>query len=104
MSLIVPLKAVPNQTLQVVLAQQSCVIVLKQTSYGLFMDLYVNDGLIVASVICENLNRIVRSTYLGFSGDFVFKDTQGDADPIYTGLGGRFLLLYLPVAELGGVG
>lgn len=104
MALVVPLKAVPNQSLQVVLAGQSCIIDVVQTVYGLFLDLYVSDELIVAGVICENLNRIVRSLYLGFSGDLVFKDTQGDADPVYTGLGARFLLLYVPVSELDGEG
>lgn len=100
----VPLSPVPLQTVQVVLGGQSCVVKVSQLEYGMFADLSVNDGLIVAGVICQNLNRIVRSLYLGFSGDLVFWDAQGSEDPVYTGLGSRFFLLYLAADELGGEG
>lgn len=102
--IVVPLKAIPAQTTQIVLAGQSCVIEVNQLEYGLFLNLYVNNQLIVASVICQNLNRIVRSAYLGLSGDLVFWDAQGAADPVYTGIGSRFFLLYLTAAELEGAG
>lgn len=103
--IIVPLQAVPNQTTQIVLANQSCQINVYQAPAGVFMDLLVNDALIIGGVICQNLNRIVRSLYLGFAGDFVFNDTQpdpvnGPSDPFYSGLGGRFHLIYLSVADL----
>ena len=64
------------------------------------MDVYIGNTLIIAGVICQNENRIVRSLYLGFSGDFAWYDTQGSTDPIYTGLGSRYLLLYLYPNEL----
>jgi hypothetical protein len=66
---------------------------------GAFVDLYVNNVLIIGSAIGQNLNRIVRSVYLGFAGDLVFFDTAGDADPVYSGLGSRWQLLYLPAAS-----
>ena len=98
--LIVPLNANPNQTLTVGLGNQACQLDVYQKSGGLFMDVYVNNALIIAGVIAENLNRIVRSKYLGFSGDFVFVDTQGSDDPVYTGLGTRWQLLYFAPADL----
>jgi hypothetical protein len=100
--LVVPLQAVPNQTLQAELNSQACILNVYQTAYGLFMDLYVGNALVVCGVICENLNRIVRSRYLGFSGDLVFVDVQGmpQQDPVYTGLGSRFVLVYLPPETL----
>lgn len=97
---IVPLQATPSQTLTVTLANQVCTIDVYQTLYGLFMDLYVNNSLIVGGVICQNLNRIVRSLYLGFSGDFVFNDTTGTTDPVYTGLGAQYQLKYLAASDL----
>lgn len=100
---VVPLQPVPNQTLQVQLGGQACVLNVYQLAYGLFMDVRVGNELVVPGVICENLNRIVRSLYLGFAGDFCFFDTQGGAspqDPIYTGLGGRFQLVYLEENDL----
>lgn len=108
MSIVIPLKAVPSQTLQVLLNGQSCIIDVYQTDYGLYMDLYLGSQLVVAGVTCLNLNRIVRSLYLGFSGDLAFFDTQAGggegADPVYTGLGSQFVLLYFSAAELGGAG
>lgn len=100
---IIPLQTVPNQTLQVQLGVQPCTISLVQTAFGLFATLYVGGTLIVASVLCQNFNRIVRSLYLGFSGDMFFLDTQGTSDPVYTGIGGvdaRYQMVYITAAEL----
>ena len=97
---IIPLQAIPNQTLTTQLANQSVSLNIYQMAYGLFVDVYVNDVLIIAGVIAENLNRIVRSLYLGFVGDLAFIDTQGTTDPIYTGLGDRYQLAYLEESDL----
>ena len=93
-----------SQTLTVQLAGQNCRINLYQKSTGFFCDLYVNDALIIGGVICENLNRIVRSIYLGFVGDLIFEDTQGTNDPSSPGLGTRYILLYLDTTDLAGQG
>ena len=98
--LLVPTQALPSQTLQVQLANQSCTLDIYQTAFGLFFDLYVGTTLIIGGVICQNLNRIVRSVYLGFIGDFVFYDTQGATDPSYTGLGTQYQLYYLEASAL----
>ena len=97
---IVPIAALPNQTLQAQLGNQACVLNIYQTAYGLFMDVYIGTPEIILGVICQDMNRIVRSVYLGFVGDFVFVDTQGDADPVFTGLGDRFQLVYLAASDL----
>jgi hypothetical protein len=98
--LIVPVRAVPNQTLSIQLANQLCQLTLRTRFYGLFMDVSVNDAPIVHGVVCQNWNRIVRSAYLGFVGDFAFWDTQGKTDPAYTDLGSRYLLYYLEKSDL----
>lgn len=96
----IPIRAVPNQTLQVLVASQAVTLNVYQFAYGLFIDVYLNDALVVGGVICNNLTRIVRSAYLGLAGDFAFVDTQGSKNPVYTGLGDRFQLLYLEEADL----
>lgn len=98
--LLVPTRPTPNQSLQIQLASQPCTINVYQLLYGLFVDLYVADVLIIAGVIALDRNRIVRSAYLGFAGDLAFIDTQGDGDPVYTGLGSRYALAYLTAAEV----
>jgi hypothetical protein len=98
--LIIPLQPVPSQTLTVSLAGQSCRVNTYQKGTGLFVDLYVNDALIIGGVIAENANRIVRDAYLGFVGDLAFFDQQDErADPNWTGLGSRWLLFYLEAGE-----
>lgn len=97
---IVPLQATPNQTVSLGLNGQATTIHIHQQSTGIFCDLYVAGVLIIGGVICENLNRIVRDTYLGFSGDLLFLDNQGTEDPYYTGLGSRWQLIYLAPSDL----
>jgi hypothetical protein len=98
--LVVPLQTLPNQTLQVQLNGQACTRNIFQYAYGLFATVSVGSTLIVASAICENLVRLVRDAYLGFSGDLVFVDTQGAENPNYTELGSRWLLIYLSPTDL----
>lgn len=93
----IPLRAVPNQTLQAQLGSQACTLNVRQLDYGLFIDVFAGGALIVAGVLAQNLNRIVRSA---FAGDLTFFDTQGEDDPVYTGFGTRFLLVYLAPEDL----
>lgn len=97
---IIPIVAKPSQTLSVVIGNQPCKLNIYQKSTGLFIDVLVNDALIIAGVIALNANKIVRSAYLGFVGDLTFLDTQGASDPDYTGLGDRFILAYIEASEL----
>lgn len=92
---IVPLKAVPSQVVRVNLNSQACTIRVYQKSFGLFLDLLVNDVLIIAGRLCLNGVRLVQDDYLGFLGDLAFLDTSGTDDPEASGLGGRFVLSYI---------
>jgi hypothetical protein len=98
--LIVPLQPTPNQTLTVLLGNQNCRINVYQKFFGLYLDLTIGATPILAGVICQNANRIVRYAYLGFVGDLAFFDTQGSDDPTFTGLGSRWQLVYLEAADL----
>jgi hypothetical protein len=101
--LIIPLQSVSNQSVNVGLANQLCQLNIYQKSTGLFFDLLVSSAPIVSGVICLNLVKLVRRLYLGFIGDFVFFDSQGNTDPVSTGLGSRYLLAYLSPSDLGQV-
>lgn len=96
----IPLKQVPNQTIRTTLGGQSCQINIYTLSVGIYLDLLVNGAAILTGAICEDRNLIVREAYLGFVGDLAFMDTQGTEDPQYTGLGERWVLLYLSPADL----
>jgi hypothetical protein len=106
MPLIIPLQPVPNQTLQIVLDNQSCVINVYHLDYGLFVDVLLGNSLVVSCVIALNNTRLVRESVAalgspGFSGDFAFEDASGAGeDPVYTGLGSQFFLMYYFEYEL----
>lgn len=98
--LVVPTRPVPNQTFHVLLGGQDCTLNIYQRTTGLFMDVLVGGVQIIGGVVCQNLNRIVRSLYLGFIGDLAWVDLQGNLDPNFTGLGFRWFLVYLSPAEV----
>lgn len=98
--IVIPLAAVPNQTLAVVLGGQSCQIALRQNGPDMFLDLQVGDEKILTSKVCRNKQRLLSSSkYLGFAGDLEFIDTQGDEEPQYLGLESRWFLVYLESGE-----
>jgi hypothetical protein len=97
--LVIPLRPIPSQIVFVDLSNQPTQIKVYQKMFGLFIDVSVNNRLVIGGVIARNLVKIVRSTYLGFSGDLFFNDEQGTSDPTYTGLGSRFSLMYLEPSD-----
>jgi hypothetical protein len=97
---IIPVQAVPNQIFSTLLGDQSCEITLSTRAFGLYFDLSVNNTNFRNGVVCQDRNLLIRYPSLGFSGDFWFLDTQGTSDPVYTGLGTRFLFEYWSEADL----
>lgn len=95
----IPLQAVPSQMVKTVLAGQNVQLLIYQKSQGLFVDVNFDDIEAVSSVIARDAVPIVCRQYTGFVGNLLFIDTQGNADPEYTGLGNRFSLVYLTEAE-----
>ena len=94
------LQSVPSQQLQAVLDGQNCVISIYVKNQCMFFDLSVGGTRIAYAVQCKNLVSLVPTAYLGFAGWLLFFDTQGTSDPIYTGLGTRWVLLFLDSADL----
>lgn len=111
---VVPLNAVPSQTFQITLDGQACALsvytktgydltdgTLSTTEAQLYADISYNGVTLTTTAVCLNEKRLlINRQYLGFAGDFMFVDTQGADDPQYAGLGTRWLLLYLEVADL----
>ena len=98
--LFVPVQPIPNQTFNVTLGNQASTINVYQNSFGLFFDLFLGTTPIVQGILCLNYNLIIRNTYFGYVGDFFFYDTQGQNDPVYTGLAERYFLVYLEQSDL----
>ncbi|HGK4675255.1 TPA: hypothetical protein ACJ2WV_004556 [Kluyvera georgiana] len=89
-----------SQSLSITLAGQLCIIRLIQRESFIYMDLTVNGNPIMQGVPCLYGNKMVGYSYLGFKGDLVFLDNEGQSDPAYDGLGGRHILYYIEESEL----
>ena len=102
MALVIPIQPIPNQLVAATLDGQPTKIAIYQKSTGLYVDVYKNDALVIGGVIALTGVRIIRDSYFGFLGDFLFTNTKpSDAsDPVYTGLGDQYLMMYLEAAEL----
>jgi hypothetical protein len=120
----IPLGAVPNQTLNVTLDNQNVslsIYTLPRSAqwYSLtqtpvkpaepsliqttFMDVLLSGNTIKTCIQAVNQMRMLADCqYTAFVGDFVFLDTQGNTNPIYTGFGTnpRYQLIYLEAADL----
>lgn len=94
------MQSVPSQSFQVTLDEQNCTLSVYQKSTGVYIDIYLENTLLLAGIVGQHGNRIIRDAYYGFLGDLIFWDTQGTSDPSYTGLGSRWILIYLLPSEL----
>jgi len=100
----VPLAAVPSQQLSITLDGQNCLIAVYQKTTGLYFDMQFNGVPFTSTVRCLNRARLCEDRqYLGFVGDFLFFDTQGDSDPTFDGLDGRYMLVYLQAADIAAI-
>jgi len=98
--LLIPLAAVPSQTLAVTLSDQPARIALRTLGTSLYFSLSVNDVPIVTNRICRNRQRLlIDAGYREFVGDFSFVDLQGDTDPAFSGLASRYQLVYFGAGE-----
>jgi len=91
---IVPLKAIPSQSVNVILAGQPCGIALRQIGGRQYLSLSLNGTAICQNILVVNRSAIVRAAYTGFVGDLAAVDTQGDEAPEYTGWGTRWVLAF----------
>ena len=112
---VIPVQPVASQQFEVTLSEQACTLKLyfKDVQIAaateipteppvfealevLFMDIYLNDALLLGGVRCMDRNPIIRDLYFGFIGDFSVVDLQGTDDPLIAGFGARWQLAYWP--------
>lgn len=95
MAVKIPVQAIPNQQLKIVLGSQNCTVHLYQRGEYLYLDLTADGEEVRAGAIClPNIDLLNYPTPL-FSGMLFFVDTKGkNAAPSYEELGARFILCY----------
>lgn len=91
----IPLKAIPNQALNCVVAGQRLEITLHtRLDSRLYISVIADGRPIVYNRICQNMTPLVDVNYLPLKGVLFFMDTQGGEDPICKELGKRYRLLW----------
>lgn len=96
----VPLALAPSQTLSVVVGGQACNIALRQNGANMYFDLTVNSvPIVIARIVRNKQLLLIDVKYKGFRGDFLFNDSQGDTQPVYTGLDTRYRLYYVETTD-----
>ena len=91
---VIPLRPLPSQSVNVILAGQPCTIDLREIGGRQYLSLSNNGAVICRNVLLVNRSAIVRAAYTGFVGDLAVVDTQGDESPVYTGWGSRWVLAF----------
>jgi len=95
----IPLQPVPTQATKVVLGGQNVQLLIYQKPQGIFVDINADGVDIVVGIIARDAVPLICRNYMGFIGNLLFVDTQGNSDPTYDGLGSRFSLVYLTAEE-----
>lgn len=91
----IPVKAIPNQVLSVVLNDQNCTINLYQRGDFLYMDLTVDGVEVRRGAVCLPCITVPAYGSPDFNGILFFADmTGGTEPPNYTGLNDRWRLFY----------
>jgi hypothetical protein len=100
--LTIPTTDVASQTIFTQLNNQNCQLNLYQKRTGFFLDLYLAPTqLVIGGVLCRNQCFLILNSYLGFIGEFMWADTQGNMDPtVGWGIGTRFTLNYLLPSDI----
>lgn len=96
---LIPLKPVTNQATTTILGGQIIRVAVRQTTTGVFLTAWKDDVIIQSGILCIDRVRMMDNRHDGFIGAFMFIDSQGKADPDYTGIGSRWNLYYLEAGE-----
>jgi hypothetical protein len=99
----IPLAALALQQFSCVLDNQTAQFTLTSTDQGVFADIVYIGVSIAAGRICLDRTNLNSSPYLGLPQGLFFVDLLGTTDPVYTGFGTRYLLLYGNPNENGGI-
>lgn len=99
----IPLLAIPNQELNILLAGQECSIQVRQIGERLYFSLWIDDAAVALNNVILPCVPLLPGGAAGFSGNFMMVDTQakweGQGVAQYGGLGDRWRLVYVADEE-----
>lgn len=91
---LIPIDKQPNQKFNIRLEDKD--VELEFITRGLFMyaNINVQKEPLINGVICLNSVNLNQYSNTKLKGKIYFKDTQGEDDPVYSGLNDRWILIY----------
>lgn len=92
--IVIPVPAQPNPNFSCVLDGLLAQFQLRTTDFGLFADVTYNGAPVATGRLCLDRTDINPNRYEGLPQGLFFVDTLGTSDPVYTGFGTQYLLLY----------
>lgn len=100
---IIPLLPVPAQTQRTLLNNQDVTLtVYERRAYAgktpypaVYIDVAISGVAILTGCLARNRVRCIRDSHLGLVGDLAFVDLLGSLDPVSSGFGTRWVLVYL---------
>lgn len=99
----IPLSALPNQILSIVLNEQNCRLQVRARGHALYLDLEVNNQPVQYGALMIPKAPLITVSNTTFHGQLRLIDSKSKPDypraPYYQGLGTRFLLYYLTPEE-----
>ncbi len=94
----IPLSAVPSQAFESQLSPDKLARISLRT-FGRYL-YFTLDGVVATRLCRDRVRLLLDAEYHEFGGDFMIVDTQGRNDPNWSGLGARYILVYIPPEEL----
>lgn len=91
---IIPIENVPNQSFDVDLNDKTYRFEFITKGFFIYMNLFIDEVKKLDGIICLNNVNLIQYDDIGFKGKIYFYDTQGEFDPVYYGLGDRWILYY----------
>ena len=92
--LTIPLSQIPNQVVSVVVNDQAFQIEIRQLGGSVYTTTTVDGELIASSVRAVANGSITPWPSSSVNTQVIWVDMQGDDDPQYQGLGGRWVLAF----------
>ena len=91
----IPISDERSQKLTTTLGKQVVDIVLTMRLGKLYADVRANRVPVVSGRVCLNREPIVNEAFRPFDGELYFEDLQGNEDPVFGGLGKRYILRWV---------
>lgn len=91
---IIPIDKIPNQSFDVNLDGRNFRFEFITKGVFIYMNLSIEEEEKLNGIICLNDVDLIQYNDIGVNGRIYFFDTQGDKNPVYYGLGERWVLFY----------